>query len=387
MNTHILSKEVQDFILSYSEDISKLAFSGSPFNDVSTTELIQQVESRRKTEKKLPKWHNARNIYYPPKLNLEQTSSEITAKYKASIIQGESLADLTGGFGVDCLYFSDKFKTVHHFEHNESLSEIAKYNFKVLDYSKIECFKGDGLKQIFKKHYDVIYLDPSRRHNNKGKVFFLNDCEPNVPENLNFLLKHCQLLLIKTSPMLDISVGLNELQNVKEIHIVAVNNEVKELLWIIELGFRNLPKIKTTNFNKTETEAFNFKWSKKSSTSYSLPKKYLYEPNGAVMKSGAFELLSEEYKVSKLHKHTHLYTSNQLVTFPGRSFIINKTISYHKKELKKLSIDKANITTRNFTETVAQLRKKLKIKDGGNEYLFFITSVSGDKVILVCSKV
>ncbi len=230
-------------------------------------------------------------------------------------------------------------------------------------------------------------MDPSRRNDTKGKVFFLEDCEPNVPENLNFLLEHCQQLLIKSSPMLDITVGLNELQNVKEIHIVAINNEVKELLWLIELGFNDLPKIKTINFNKNKTELFNFKWSQKPSLSYSLPKKYLYEPNAAIMKSGAFELLAEEYNVSKLHKHTHLYTNNKLIPFPGRRFIIHKTITYHKKEIKKLTLDKANITTRNFPETVAQLRKKLKIKDGGNDYLFFTILENSDKVILVCSKV
>ena len=387
MNTNILTSEVQNFIFNYSEDITKLAFSGSPFNEVSTAELIQQVESRRKVERKLPYWFLTKNIYYPPKLNLEQTSSEITAKYKASIVQGKLLADITGGFGVDCLFFSDKFKKVHHFEHNESLSEIVKHNFKVLDYNNIECFKGDGLQQIAKTNYDAIYVDPSRRNDAKGKVFFLEDCEPNVPENLNFLLEHCQQLLIKTSPMLDITVGLNELQNVKEIHIVAINNEVKELLWLIELGFSDLPKIKTINFNKNKTESFNFKWNQISSPSYSLPKKYLYEPNAAIMKSGAFELLSEEYKVSKLHKHTHLYTSNELMTFPGRSFIIHKMIPYHKKEVKELSLYKANITTRNFPETVAHLRKKLKIKDGGSDYLFFTTLENNDKVILVCSKV
>jgi len=387
LNKHILSKEVQDFIVNYSEGISKLAFSGSPFNNVSTLELIQQIESRRKAEKKLPTWHKTTNIFYPPKLNLEQTSSEITAEYKTSIVRGESLADLTGGFGVDCIYFSNKFINVSHYEHNDSLSQIAKHNFKVLDYNNIECFKGDGVQQVSKKHYDVIYLDPSRRHNNKGKVFFLKDCEPNVPENLNFLLEHCQQLLIKTSPMLDISVGLNELQNVKEIHIVAVNNEVKELLWLIELGFSNLPIIKTINFNKKTTESFNFKWGHKASLSYSLPKKYLYEPNAAIMKSGSFELLSEEYKVSKLQKHTHLYTSNELVDFPGRKFIIQKVVPFHKKEIKKLNIDKANITTRNFYESVAQIRKKLKIKEGGTDYLFFTTTDNNEKVILVCSKV
>ena len=387
MNKHILTSEVQDFIINYSEDITKLAFSGSPFEMVSTQELIQQIESRRKAKIKLPIWYNSENILYPPKLNLEQTSSEITAKYKASLVQGNTLADLTGGFGIDSYYFSNRFKHVYYYEHNNSLSEIAQHNFKILDKNNIHCLSGNGLEQIKETKYDSIYLDPSRRHDSKGKVFFLKDCEPNVPENLNFLLDHCTQLLVKTSPMLDLTVGLEELTYVKEIYIVAVSNEVKELLWLIEKGYKQVPVIKTINIDKDTIETFDFKWKQKSTPSYSIPKKYLYEPNAAIMKSGAFELLPETYKLTKLHKHTHLYTSDELVDFPGRRFKIVKTIPYHKKELKKLGINKANVSIRNFPETVADLRKKLKIKDGGTDYLFFTTIENNNKMILICSKV
>ena len=388
LNKRILSLEVQDYINNFSERISKLAFSGSPFIGITVQELIQQIESRKKVEKKLPTWFKTPKIFYPPKLNLEQTSSEKTAKYKATIIKGNTLADITGGFGVDCYYFSEKFKTIHHFEINKSLSEIASHNFKVFKKQNIECFSENGMLQIAKSKYDVIYIDPSRRHGSKGKVFFLRDCEPNLPDNIDELLKHCNQLLVKTSPMLDISIGLEELQYVSEIHIIAVNNEVKELLWLIEKEHLEVPIIKTINFNKNAAETFQFKWNEDQFTSFSEPEKYLYEPNSAIMKSGAFNLISHKFDLNKLHKHTHLYTSDELIKFPGRRFLINNIIPYHKKDIKSsLKVKKGNISIRNFPETVAVLRKKLKISDGGDDYLFFTTSENDQKIILVCSKV
>ena len=388
LNKLILSKEVQEFIYNYNKDVLKLAFAGSPFEKVSIQELIQQIESRKKAEKKLPTWFKTSNIFYPPKVNLEQTSSEKTAKYKASIIEGKSIADITGGFGVDSFYFSDSFKTVHHFEINKSLSEIAAYNFNILGKSNIECFSENGMLQINKNKYDTIYIDPSRRHDSKGKVFLLRDCEPKLPDNLNAILVHTNKILVKTSPMLDLSIGLKELQFVSEIHIVAVKNEVKELLWLINKDYHGNPLIKTVNFYKNSDEMFEFRRNEKKAAAYSSPKQYLYEPNAAIMKSGAFDLVSAKYKINKLHQHTHLYTSIDLIDFPGRRFKINKVIPFHKKEIKKsLTINKANITIRNFPENVLKIRKKFKINDGGDVYLFFTTSENNNKIIIVCSKV
>jgi len=188
--------------------------------------------------------------------------------------------------------------------------------------------------------------------------------------------------------MLDLSVGLDELQYVSEIHIIAVNNEVKELLWLINKNHSETPLIKTINITKNSNEKFEFYWNKKHIAEYTTPKKYLYEPNAAIMKSGAFDLVSEKYKLYKLHQHTHLYTSDKLIDFPGRRFDIKEVIPFQKKEIKKsLLIKKANITTRNFPETVSKIRKKLKISDGGDDYLFFTTSGNEQKIILVCSKV
>lgn len=379
---------MQAFIQNFEGEVSKLAFAGSPFENISVQELIQQIDSRKKVEKKLPHWVKTPNIMFPPKLNLEQTSSEITAKYKASLIKGETLADITGGFGIDSYFFSEKIDTVHHFEINPTLSEIAAHNFKVLGKHNVTCFSEDGLKAVLNKKYSIIYADPSRRHNSKGKVFFLKDCQPNIPENISEIANQCDQFLLKTSPMLDISVGLGELQNVSEIHIVAIDNEVKELLWLLKKDFSQNLKIKTINFTKSGAETFDFNWNEAATANYSLPQKYLYEPNAAILKSGAFDLVSEKLKLNKLHKNTHLYTSENLIDFPGRSFLIEKIVLYSKSEMRAaLNFKRANVSTRNFPETVEVLRKKWRIADGGEVYLFFVTNLEEKKQMLICSKI
>ena len=388
LNRNILSIVIQDYIKKNEFNSSKLVFSKSPFEVVTIKELIQQIDAKKKSKNKLPSWYHSAKIYYPPKLNIEQCSSEITAKYKASIIEGDKIADITGGFGIDSYYFSKTFKTVHHFELNKCLSEITAHNFLVLKRNNIQCFAEDGLKNILKEQYDVIYADPSRRHEDKGKVFFLKDCEPDIPFHLPVLLKNCKKLLIKTSPMLDISVGLNELKFVSELHIVAVKNDVKELLWVIKPNFKGIPHIKTININKDHKDVFNFNLNDTSKVDYDIPKKYLYEPNAAIMKSGAFDLISVRYQIKKLHKHSHLYTSDELISFPGRKFVINKVTPYQKKHFKEFStIEKANISIRNFPESVAYLRKRLCIKDGGDLFLFFTITNGNKKIIVSCTKV
>ena len=194
--------------------------------------------------------------------------------------------------------------------------------------------------------------------------------------------------MIKTSPLLDLSVGIGELKYVKTIHIVAVNNEVKELLWVLEQGFKDQISIETVNIKKesNDTFKFNLEEEKLSDSEYSLPLTYLYEPNAAVLKAGAFNQISKQLKLYKLHKHSHLYTSNQFIDFPGRAFKIENLIAYNKKALKKLAITKANVTTRNFPETVQQLRTKFKIKDGGDRYLFFTTDMNDQKIVLITTK-
>ncbi len=387
LDKNILKLKVQDFIEKNIDfEIVKLVLKGSPFTDIDIRVLAEQIESKKKAEKKLPTWFHTKNIYYPPKVSIEQTSSEVTAEYKSKLVSGDTLADLTGGFGVDSYYFSKQIKNVFHFEVNEELSKIAAHNFKELK-TNMHCSAQNGIDAIKNKSFDVIYIDPSRRNEAKGKVFYLKDCEPDVISHLDYLLDRSNTILIKTSPMLDISIGLKELKYVTEIHIVAVENDVKELLWILNKNHSGNYIIKAVNLKENYTEGFSLDPETKTEATFSDPKTYLYEPNAAIMKSGAFEAVSSIYNIDKLEKNTHLYTSNTLIDFPGRRFFIERTLPYSKKDIKSLISKKANVTTRNFPESVDQIRKKWKIGEGGNNYLFFTTLSNGKKVILECSKI
>lgn len=391
MKSAILSPQVQEYINEHlKSDPTALILKGIPFSEVTAADVVEQIEAKSRCEKKLPTWFQQNAIYYPNKLNIEQTSSELTADYKSRLIEGKTLIDLTGGFGVDAFYFAKTFEHVVHCELNSDLSSIVHHNFNVLKVENIDTVANDGLSylQNSSKNYDWIYVDPSRRHESKGKVFFLKDCLPNIPQHLDVLWSRSKNIMIKTSPLLDISIGINELQYIKSIHIVAVNNEVKELLWILEEGFSGQIAIKTANLKHGSEERLDFLIEDETQveTPYSEPLSYLYEPNSAIMKSGGFNSLTTAFKVAKLHKHSHLYTSDSLMEFPGRAFKIMETIPYNKKQIKKLAIEKANITTRNFPETVQNIRKTFKIKDGGKHYLFFTTNIKNEKIVLVCVK-
>lgn len=391
MNKSILHTDIQQYINNnLIADISKILFKGTLFSDVSAQEIVVQIEAKKKCKTKLPTWFDTKNIYYPPKLSIEQTSSEITANYKATLIVGNSLVDITGGFGVDAFAFSKKTQNVIHCEIHTELSKIVSHNYQQLQVKNIKTVASDGLDFLKNttKQFDWIYVDPSRRNDAKGKVFLLKDCLPNVPENIDFLFEKSDNILLKNSPILDITSAINELKFVKEIHIIAVQNEVKELLFILEKNYTNFIQTKTINIQRNNTQIFDFELNTVTKPTFSLPKKYLYEPNSAILKSGGFNQVSEQFKIDKLHQHSHLYTSDDLINFPGRKFEIKHRISFDKKQLKKLiPTQKANITTRNFPQTVAQIRKKTKLKDGGNHYLFFTTNINEKHIILICEKV
>ena len=391
MENPLLNIEIQQFIdANIGVDIAKLALAKNPFSDVIWTEILNQITVKTKIKDKLPTFFATPNILYPSKISSEQTSSELAAIYKSELILGESLIDLTGGFGVDTYFFSKKIKHVIHCEIDSELSQIVAHNFKVLNAKNVEFHQGDSfeiLKSLNRK-IDVIYIDPSRRNASKGKVFMLKDCLPNVPELLDFYFNYSNSIFIKTAPILDISAGLLELKNVKCIHVVAVNNEVKELLWEIEKSFSGVTKIKTVNLLKEKKISFEFDLNNSKIVTYSLPQKYLYEPNSAIMKSGGFDEISAFYKLPKLHSHSHLYTSETGVEFPGRIFEIKSFFSYTKTNMKKyLEGKKANLTIRNFPDTVEIIRKKWKINDGGESYCFFTTDLNNDKIVLICTKI
>ncbi|NER14017.1 class I SAM-dependent methyltransferase [Leptobacterium flavescens] len=392
MNKNILKAGIQDFINKNSNtDITAVLLKGVPFQEVSAKEIAEQIEARKKCETKLPTWFNTAQIYYPNKLSIEQTSSESTARYKAGIVSGKKMIDLSGGFGVDSYFFAQRTESLIHCEINEELSKIVTHNYEILGVENIRTVARDGLSflQREKEQFDWIYTDPSRRDDVKGKVFMLSDCTPNVPENLDTLLEFSSNILIKTSPLLDISVGLKELSFVKEIHVVALNNEVKELLWVIEKGYSGSIVIKTINLKKDGDQLFDFihEDEKESEATLSLPLKYIYEPNAAILKAGAFKTLAGKLGVHKLHKHSHLYTSDKLLAFPGRVFSLEEKLNYQKKQLRSFFKNtKAHISTRNFPESVAQVRKNLKIAGGGNLYCFFTTDMNNDKIVLCCKK-
>ncbi|MBP6588335.1 MAG: class I SAM-dependent methyltransferase [Flavobacterium sp.] len=392
MDFKITNPEIQEFInANVDKNITKLALQKNPFPETEWIAILNQIEAKAKARLKLPTWFAANNIVFPSKISVEQTSSEKTAAHKASLISGGSLIDLTGGFGVDDFYFAQKIKKVVHCEINPELSQIAQHNFEQLKVKNISCHSGDSL-DILKKlntKWDWIYIDPSRRNDAKGKVFMLEDCLPNVPKHLDFLLEYSNSILIKTAPLLDISAGLLELKNVKAIHIVALENEVKELLWELHKDHSGNTIIKTVNLAKDKTDTFEFVLGEASENpKFGLPKKYLYEPNSAIMKSGGFDEVGTFFKLDKLHKHSHLYTNSTLISFPGRVFEIENSFPYHKNEMKThLEKQQFNITTRNFPDSVESIRKKWKIKEGGNRYCFFTTDENDDKIVLICKKI
>ncbi|NUY79988.1 class I SAM-dependent methyltransferase [Flavobacterium sp. MAH-1] len=393
MNRDLLRDDVQKWIADHTfSDVKKLALAKNPFPDADYKELLNQISARAKAKDKLPGWFNTGGIVYPSKISVEQTSSEKTAEYKSHLVSGEKLIDLTGGFGVDDFYFSKQVNQVVHCEMNPELSEIAAHNFKRLERHNIVCESGDSTEILknLETRFDWIYIDPSRRNDTKGKVFLLADCLPNVPELLDFYFSFSDNILIKTAPLLDITAGLKELSHVSAIHIVAVENEVKELLFEVRKDFIGSLQIKSVNLLKNSTQEFSFLISEMYVESeFGTPKKYLYEPNTAIYKSGAFDLIGRRFGLTKLHKHSHLYTSETLVhDFPGRIFEIQTVLDYDKNAMKThLQGKKTNVSVRNFPETVEKLRQKWKMLDGGDSYSFFTTAYPNDKIVLLCAKI
>ncbi len=390
MLPHILNPEIQKFIReSTGKPVAQLALQKNPFPFADWTVILNQIAAREKAKDKLPTWFAAQNIIYPSKISVEQTSSETAARYKANLISGNSLIDLTGGFGIDDYYFAKQVKEVTHCEMNLELSAIAAHNFEALGTGNITCVPGDSLEALkfLNRQWDWIYVDPSRRNDAKGKVFMLHDCLPNIPALLDTYFRYSRNIMIKTAPILDIAAGMSELHSVKAIHIVALNNEVKELLWLLEKNFTGIPMLHAVNLLKDGEEVFTTPIDNDPEPVFSMPQKYLYEPNSAIMKSGMFNAVASVYNVKKLHWHTHLYTSDDIIDFPGRKFVIHEIIPYQKAAMKQLERKKMNITTRNFPLQVEELRKKWKIKDGGDGFAFFCTDMKNEKIVLLCAKI
>ncbi|MGO1751333.1 MAG: THUMP-like domain-containing protein [Psychroflexus sp.] len=393
----ILKKEVQDFIdANINADITRIILSKSPFADVDSKTLAQQIEAKRKAKSKLPTWFKSQKIIYPKNINLQQSSSELTANYKLKQIKGQRIADLTGGFGIDTFAFSQSFSKVDHVERNSELSEIVQQNMASLNVNNVECHTTTAQEFLSTQQdkFDYLFIDPSRRDASQNKVFRLQDCEPDLTKELHFYLSKSEKVYIKTSPLLDLDLGIQQLKNVESIAIVAVQNEVKELLWLVGQESLKDINIKTVNIKTNGTqESFDFNWSDKSIefSNYAEPQKdsYLYEPNASIMKSGAFQHISKYFNLKKLEVNSHLYASSEKnQNFPGRVFKINQILDYKPKLIKKeLGGEKLNLSARNFPIKVEDFKKKYKIKDGGKTYVFLTTTISQRKIILICDKI
>ncbi|MDR3219658.1 MAG: class I SAM-dependent methyltransferase [Dysgonamonadaceae bacterium] len=377
------------------DDIRELALhSKTGTEEINFPQALTQIEGRQTIEKKIPSWFQSDEIMYPSHLALEQCSSEATARYKASLLSGSSFADLTGGFGVDFAFIAPKFKETYYIEKQPALCKIAACNFKALGLHSAKIENADARDYLQQMHpVDVIFIDPGRRSDTGQKVSAIEDCEPDLIAIQDLLLEKAENVLIKLSPMLDISQALAVLKNVAEVHVVSLENECKELLFLLQKNAGNEAWITCVNFSKTgepQKISFNRTEEKECRIDYtSQIEKYLYEPNASILKAGFFKGITRSYPICKLHPDSHLYTSSQLVSdFPGRIFQVEASSSFNKNALKIFlqGIDHAHVSIRNFPLSVAALRKKLKVKEGGEMFLFATTLADGKHIILKLMK-
>lgn len=398
-----MNTATRDFIESHlKDDVRQLALQKFP-DDVDKVLVLNQIEARKLLSKKVPSWASNPDLLFPRHLSIEQCSSELTAKYKVSIIEGGDIfADLTGGLGVDSYFLSGKFKTSYYVENQEELCDLAEHNFAVLG-RKITVVNSNAETFLGTTRWDNarvgLYLDPARRDIYNRKMVSLHDCSPDVVklvETFPEMSPRKPSFLIKASPMLDISLITNELKNISEIHIVSVKNECKEILIKIEPGFDDEIKYFCLNFvgnDLKSAQLFEFsEHSESSANSDYAPKikRYLYEPNASLMKSGAFKLISQRFAIDKLHVNSHLYTSDNLISdFPGRVFEVVGFAPFNKKIKKELlsDITEASVATRNFPLSANELRKNLNLKESDKNYVFGTTLIGEKKVVILCKKI
>ena len=351
----------------------------SPFAEVSIQEIVQQIKGKKVALKKFP-FLLQEGIIFPPNLNLEQASSQATAEFKAKNLAGHRFIDLTSGFGIDAYFLSTNFKEIILVEQNSELCEIVEHNWKTLN--RKATFLNENLENFLAENqqtFDLIYLDPARRDEQKNKKFLLEDLSPNLLEIQDELLKISAQIIIKLSPLIDISYLISTLKNIAEIQIIAVRNEVKELLVFIN-SKNGKGNVKITCINlESEDLPFSFVYDdeKSATAKFSEVLQYLYIPNNSVLKSGGFNSVSEDFNIKKLHPNSHFYTSDYLLEdFPGR---ILKVEIITAKGIKK--DEKFNIISKNYPLTPDEIKKKYKISDGGKVYLIF-TQTKKAKVIL-----
>lgn len=389
----MIDEATRTFITKHaSDDVRQLALQAARYPEVDMRVAATQIEGRRLAKSKLPAWAAVEGVIYPVRLSMEQCSSEATARYKASLVQGTRLADLTGGFGIDCSYMSEQFAHTTYVERNEELCAITTHNFALLG-KAVEVRQGQCEEMLDTlPEQDWIFLDPARRDRGGNKVVALSDCEPDVCALEPLLLQKSGHVMVKCSPMLDISQATGQLHSVTEVHVVAVAGECKELLFVLDRdkGSSEI-RLCTVNIQGERMQTFDYLLGEEATATCHYADRlgqYLYEPNSALMKAGCYRLPAERYGLDKLHPNTHLYTSDSVVAdFPGRVFRVEGCYGFSKKELKALDCRQANLAVRNFPEHVDTLRKRLRIGDGGDIYLFATTLHDGSKVLIRCVKV
>ena len=372
-------------------DVHALALSKVP-DGIDLRFCLQQIIGRQTAQKKLPLWAKTDGIIYPARVSMEQCSSEQTALYKQHLVERllpgkkQRMVDLTGGFGIDFSFLAKLFEEADYVECDERLCEIARHNLPLLGLSKARIHNTNSERFLDEMgNFCFIYLDPSRRDADGRKVVALGDCSPNIEALQDKLLEHAPIIMIKLSPMLDIKDTLRRLNNVSEVHVVSVSGECKEILLVLCRQENNITYYCSNITSQVQT--FSSEDRDAEPVIAPLPERYLYEPNASIMKAGVQNILCQHFDVKKLHPFSHLFTSAHFIEdFPGRAFVIEDYCSFAKKDLKTLlaGVSQCNLTVRNFPASVAELRKRLKLREGGNIYIFATTLSDGSHALLRC---
>lgn len=379
----LLLPQIQEYIIAHEQaDEHALVLQHPTIHGCRTNEVAAQIAARRKAKSKFPFLYHAKNILYPPTVNLEQSSSEASARFKASLFSGVAAADLTGGFGVDSFFLSQRFETTYYVEPNQDVFEIARSNHKTLGAHSIQHISStaEEFLNTATSLPDLVYLDPSRRSLSNKKVFRLSDCTPNIISLLPSLLKARQTL-IKASPWLDISLAINDLLQVRKVLVVAVGNECKEILFCLSPGAQSAPAIEAVDLlpdgSVQRSFSFTLEEERMAAVTYADPDRFIYEPSAAIRKAGAFRMVSSRFGLGKLAANTHLYTSSTPIEgFPGKIFQVLEWIKPDPKQLSGfLPEGKANIIARNYPLTPDQLKRKLKLEDGGDRFIIGFTGL------------
>ena len=354
--------------------------------------IIQQIVARQKARAKLPDWYSSDKLFFPPPVSVEQASSQATARYKASLVAGEHLADLTTGMGVDAFYFSKRFNKVTGYETDPRLASITAYNMTVLGALNVRIVNKSGENPEQKP--DCIFIDPSRRDARKRKVAAFEDSSPNILELLPRLADLAPEIMIKSSPLVDIDLAVSQLRWVSEVHVTGYQKECKELVFILKPHLpRHQPEINAVVIDEEGAPVRKLAFTRQEEAAcapvYGDPAGYLYEPHPAFMKAGAFNLIARKYGLIKIAANSHLYASEALnADFPGRIFSVKGIADAARFSPKDwLQEAKANLTLRNFPSNPDDLRKKWRLKDGGHDYLFPTTLASNKKVVIITERI